>query len=527
MKKEQYSPYQIIEIEHWKAFLQSRSMELQDNFKTIINGVKNKSIIADNEIIKISKLEFWHEAHELDFTFELLGERENQIANTFGGKMLFSPNDYVQNPLEFNFIYPDDLNVYYEAYREQKLYEEKFNEFFIWFVKNWIACGGHKIGILATTEENSVRRIFNLNRINWFENIESYYPKENHIIPYPLNRELTSFEIKKRVEFKQFVSKFKTTWRYLENGNDFIEFGIYNYELYKREGNIKDFQILEFDKQKLDRIEVSNKIDKLINQGYFETQRPDKYPMVIPDMIELELYSGSEKPKIQENEIDELEKALNFKTPNSFRFFITKIYTEEILRQICDFPVNDENWRRIEMYLTPEEMIEKYNDSSCKQKNILPIANATEKEILGISLADSSIYIISDETQSKISNSFEDFIQICIGISEYFCPRKYHIEKGNIATIKSWIEKGWDMKDVKTNRSILNLSYNDAINTLLLENGADPNKSHIRYDIVSPNYLQILIDFGLDLEKKFEEDKWLKIKLKERGEFEEILKKYE
>ena len=104
MKKEQYSPYQIIELENWKAFLQSRSLELQDNFKTIINGVKNKSIIADSENVKIGKLEFWHEAHELDFTFELLDEREGPIANTFGSKMLFSPNDYVKNPLEFNFI---------------------------------------------------------------------------------------------------------------------------------------------------------------------------------------------------------------------------------------------------------------------------------------------------------------------------------------------------------------------------------------------------------------------------------------
>ena len=505
MKKEQYSPYQIIELEHWRGFLQSRTIELQNNFNEIINGIKNKSIVLDNEKLNIGKLEFWHQAWELDFTFELLDESESQIESTFGNKRLFSPNDYVKNPLNFDFIYPKDLNVYYEEYRQQKFDREIFWEFFIWFSKNWIKCGGHRISLLTTTEENSVRRIFNLNEINWFENVEYYYPKENQVIPFPLNRELTDFEIKKRVEFEYFP-KFKTIWRYLENNDEFREFGIYNNELYERGGNTKDFKTLEFDKQKFDRKEICNKINDLINEGFYEKQRPARFPTVIPNMIELELSSRSKGPRVQESHIVDLEKKLNVKLPSAFRFFVTSIYDEQVHRELCDFPISKDEWKKIGKYFLPEEIISEYGESSFNQESRLPIAITTEKEIISISLSDSSIYISTDENERKISDSFEDFINNSIGISEYFCPRTYHIEKGNIATIKSWIEKGWDMKDVKTNRSILNLSYSDEINTLLLENGADPNKSYIYYDIVSPKYLQTLIDYGLDLEKKFEED---------------------
>lgn len=528
MNKEQYSPYQTIELEHWKKFLHSRSAELQSNFSVIINGVRDKSLISGNSNSEICKIEFWHNAWELDFTLQLLDDQEMPIENTFGKKMLFTPNDYGTNPLTFDFIYPEELDVYYEPYRKEKLDREKFAEFFIWFSTNWIKCGGHHIGTLTTTEENSVRRIFNLNEINWWENVTYYYPKKNQVIPYPLKRNLTDLEIRKRVEF-DYIPQFKTVWRYLEKQDEFSEFGIYNEQLFYRRGNLREFQHLPFEKQKFDVREISAKINALINDGFFEKHRPADFPPVLKNNIELNVTSRSREPKVGNNEVDKLQSALNLSVPDTFRFFITSIYDESILHPISQFPLGVGNWKKIKQYFLPAQISEYHELISSALKDKIPFAQTTDDELLILSCADSSVHFFAKGTLTMINDSFAAFLDSCTDTGEYFCPRRHHIEKGNISTVREWIKKGWDMKDVRLlgGKTILQNSYNDEMSLMLLENGANPGELYIYGDTISRRYLDALINHGLDLKKKLEEDKWLKEQLKKRGEFDDILKKYE
>jgi len=106
MTKIEYSPYQLISLEHWKTYLQSRSEELRNNFSFIIKGVKDGIIFVNNVNVTIGKIEFWHQAWELEFTFELFDDQESSIETTFGKKVLFGSVDHKENPLVFDFLYP-------------------------------------------------------------------------------------------------------------------------------------------------------------------------------------------------------------------------------------------------------------------------------------------------------------------------------------------------------------------------------------------------------------------------------------
>jgi len=455
------------------------------------------------------------------------------VESTFGKKFLFKSIDYFELPLVFDFIYPEDIDVYYEDYREGMKSREKFSIFFIWLTKIWIECNGNHIGTLTTTEENSVRRIFNLNKIHWVENID--YPTWGEQQQFQITRELTSYEIKQRINFNYFP-KYKTVWRYLKKGTQFAEFGIYNYQLYHRSGFYNDFSSIPFEKYEEEdyfgniRKYVSTRIDELYNDDYFEELRPSMYPRIFSEMIELELQSNSKEEKIKPELIENLEYILNIEIPECYKYFITKIYDKDIGKQIVNFPVALNRWGRIDKYLKPDEIFQKIKD--IKYLNVekctsIPFAITTTNSIICLGIESESVFMLDGESKVMLNKSLENFLNSCITISEYFCPRKVHIEKGNISTIKKWINEGWDMNDVKTgNRSILNLSYNDELNIMLLKNGADPNKTVVYHDITTPKYLKALIEHGLDLEKKFEENKWLKPKLKERKGFEKILSKY-
>ena len=67
MKKEEYSPYQTKELENWEAYLYSNTEHLKNAFYKIIfnHDFENNAKAPKGE--EIGKIEFWHQAHELDY----------------------------------------------------------------------------------------------------------------------------------------------------------------------------------------------------------------------------------------------------------------------------------------------------------------------------------------------------------------------------------------------------------------------------------------------------------------------------
>ena len=220
MTKIQYSPYQIKELENWEEYLNSNTDQLKKSFYEIIFNYNFESNKKKSESEKIGKIEFWHNAHELDFWTGFLTYDEDPIEKLNKTKLLFSKYADFQQNLNFDFIYPKELDIYYEGYRDERLSDEKNKRFFSWFVKCWSECGGQDIGIRTTTEENSVRRIFNLIYMNWDSNIDDPYQQEGESYDSPLNRKLTELEIESRVSFI-LSSRFKMYWRYFEKENIF------------------------------------------------------------------------------------------------------------------------------------------------------------------------------------------------------------------------------------------------------------------------------------------------------------------
>lgn len=528
MNKDKFSPYQQLAIEHWKRYLDSCTDEFESNLREIIFCIKNGTILEKGCEKEICKIEFWHDAWEFDFSLVLLDDKEMHLEHKFKNKLLFTKYQQFKELLKFDFLYPETFDVYYEENREEILEKERFSCFFEWFSNSWMKCNGHKLNILATTEENSVRRIFNLNHFNWDENVEYLYPKQNQMVQPSVNRKLSDLEMRKRIEFDS-LPEFKTCWRFLVKKTEFVEYGVYNNLLYKRKGDIADFDLLGFESTKFDRVKVCNEIDKFLNVGYSEINRPYNGPKVEKDIIDLSISNDSEESKRSVEKLEQIETELKMFLPGSYKFFLSTVLNENRTTILNSFPVSHENWRKVELYNGIDEIIESLKRLSKNQSKMLPIARTTKSEQIFLEIDTGMIKLISNSNEYDLGNGFEEFLLKCTNVSECFCPKRYHIEKGNLTTVKSWIDAGWDMKDVMVlgGSSVLQISYNDEMNMLLLENGADPNEPYLYGDIISREYLEFLIEKGLDLKRKLKEQDWLKKELLNRKIFDDLIVNYE
>jgi len=114
----EYSPYQVLELTHWKKYLASRTPDLQVTLRRIIEGIKNKTLLKNKEA-KIAEIEFYHGVDELDFWLKIIDENHKLIEYEFGDEHIFkvySPK--IKYPyLDYKFVYPQDIDVYYEDER--------------------------------------------------------------------------------------------------------------------------------------------------------------------------------------------------------------------------------------------------------------------------------------------------------------------------------------------------------------------------------------------------------------------------
>ncbi len=521
----EYGPYQTIELAHWKKYLESKTDELQSIFRKIIAGIKDKSLLVD-KTADVYEVEFYHGVDELDFWLRITDKEGKPVEHEFGNEHFFKIySDYaVFPPLKYEFVYPTDLDIYYEDERWLRLVTDKHNEFFYWFVKNWIACEGHQIGVYTYTLENSIVRIYNLNKLQWEHSVNSD-PEE---FTYPLTRELTDYELRKRIGFQDRFN-IPTKWRYFEKANEFIEIGIFSYQYYFRKGAIENFNTIPFDKLELNPVKLANKIDSILNDGFFEKPRPNELPLVMESIKDWKYWSTLQTPIIPNSQVFDLVIYLDRQLPIAYKKFISTNYLQSHEKQKPDFPIAINEWRKIEKYYLPTEIIAQLKSAANQSQGKIPIAKTTTDEILMMDCQDSSIYIFVNSESHLIQDSLSEFIDSCIKISNYFCPVRLHVDKRNVTTLKDWFEKGGKLAELKTlgNRSILQDALGQTeLMELLLNNGADPNKVALYADRITRPTLDLMIEKGLDFQAKLDGQQWLRKNLNERSEFADLLEKY-
>ncbi len=541
METQELGPYQKAFLAHWEQWMEASTEALQTSFKAIIAEVNKKKAgtlkgllvrAVGNDKTIVRKIELWHGAWEFDFTVQYLDKHEDIIGEEDYENKLFPSYDSFPGKGIYNLHYPEDCDVYLEEHRESLLYREKFQRFFIWLASNWIACGGHRIGVCTTTEENSVRRIFNLNHLNWSDFVTE---KELHDSSYyncPIKRELTPFELESRVRMDALPA-FRTRFRYLEMDGSFVEFAIYNYKVHLREGGKEQFASLPFTEQEMKLTGMCQQIDGLLNKGYQEVPRPNGGPKLHPDLVEWQCDTyRSNKEKVAAEEFQQLESNIGYTLPSSYKWFMKWMNHQDYISGMDHVKVAFEDWRKIENLVKVEEMVDAlinlHKDHQLDTK-LFPFARCAEEQILLMNHETEEVFLMGAQGQTHLLYSnFQSFLNHTASIESYFCPRRVHLEKGNAEIVRRWIENGWDMKDVKPlgSRSILQISYSDEVNSQLVRNGADPNELYLYGDIISREYLELLIEHGLDFSKKLEESQGLRKMMAKRGLFDDLLEKY-
>lgn len=541
METQELGPYQKAFLAHWEQWMEASTEALQTSFKGIIAEVNKKKAgtlkgllvrAVGNDKTIVRKIELWHGAWEFDFTVQYFDKHEDIIGEEDYENKLFPSYDSFPGKGIYNLHYPEDCDVYLEEHRESLLYREKFQRFFIWLASNWIACGGHRIGVCTTTEENSVRRIFNLNHLNWSDFVTE---KELHDSSYyncPIKRELTPFELESRVRMDALPA-FRTRFRYLEKDGAFVEFAIYNYQVHMREGGKEEFVSLPFAEQETKLTGMCQQIDRLLNKGYQEVPRPDGGPKLHPDLVEWQCDTyRSNKEKVTVEEFQQLEANIGYALPNKYKWFMKWMNHQDYISGLDHVKVAFEDWRKIENLVKVEEMVDAlinlHKDHQLDTK-LFPFARCVEEQMLLMNHETEEVFLMDAQGQAHLLYSnFQSFLNHTASIESYFCPRRVHLEKGNAEIVRRWIENGWDMKDVKPlgSRSILQISYSDEVNSQLVRNGADPNELYLYGDIISREYLELLIEHGLDFSKKLEESQGLRKMMAKRGLFDDLLEKY-
>lgn len=521
----QYSPYQTIELEAFKQYLELRTTELQTTFRKIITGIKDKSLLKNKSRV-VYRVEFYHGVDELDFWLKIFDEQENLIEHEYGDEHFFKIyNKEITYPrVDFNFPYPKEMDVYYEDERWLRMVGQKHLEFFFWFTKNWMAVDGHQIGIPTTALENSIVRVYNFNKMQWGGNINW-----NPDATYPHNRKLTDYELKKRIGLIDLTSTIPTKWSYFEKENEFVEIGIFSYKYYVRKGHLENFDNIPFEKIQLDNKLFVNQVDEIINEGFIGKPRPSQQPLVHESIKDWKYWTSPQTPIILNSAVMDLEIYLDTQLPFAYKKFISTNLLQSYEKNKPDFPIAIEDWRKIEKYFTPAEIITRLKNNNQENIGKIPIAKTATGELLMMSTTDSSIFIYSNNEFKLIFDSLIDYMDSCIKISTYFCPVKLHIDKGNIVTMKNWFAKGNQLSALKTSgsRSIMQESLNrPEMMELLLNNGADPNKVYIYTDQIDRKTLDLMIEKGLDFQAKLDTDQWLRKNLIKQGGYDDLLAKY-
>jgi len=308
-----------------------------------------------------------------------------------------------------------------------------------------------------------------------------------------------------------------------------------------RKGSIKNFskvryKLNEIPSQDLNRRDreksIAKMADDLINQGYYEVQRPDCDIKLHPALIEWDYgpFVRDFKP-IEESSFKDFENQFTISIPSSYKWFISRMNNVKPMWELSHFRLKSRKWKEFQEIYPFQKVFEVYrifHTENNLPKEYLPFASDIES---GILLINTKSYHILHYAKTgdliDLGIPFKEFIGSCAGISEYFYPIQYHIEKGNATTLDNWFKKGGKLIDIKTlgKRSVLQDTMDIELLKILLKNGANPNDVHIYGDVISRDCLDLFIEYGLDLKAKMEEEPWVKKQLSKRNGFEDLIEK--
>lgn len=540
-EKYTYSQYQINELNLWRNYLQENEAILQEKFEKIINyfSKRNRDNLSKEEL-KIIELEFFHGSGQLDFVFSAKTADEDDIYPLFGHEHLVPEYNWYQ-PKQNNFEYPESLDIYFEDFRNNRAYSEKWHLTFDWLIKNWINLNGHHLGFVCGTWQNNAASTFSFNLLNWDDCIDLSQPELNKEFKYPFKRNLTAFELESRVRFtsyQPFIQKF----RYFENANEtFYEIGYYANIVGHRTGQKSDYTKKPFEIKESEYeyrtmrfnqyIEIAKKADELLSIGFEEKVKPEDTIKLKENLIEWEYgpFLGEFEP-ISETSLLKLESYLENSLPSDYEWFLLKMNNIKPVWEISNFRIKHQVWKKFESIFNIKEL-RVYHELLLNENKItkeqLPIAKDTDGGYVLIHLESKNVFYLKEDIL-KTHEAFDDFIQDCTSISEYFNPMRYHLEQDNINMLRKWISSGIDLTDESNfgGRKPIQISKNYDITEMLCQHGANPNDFHL-FSEMGPKYIKMLINYGLDLNSKLDQQEWFKKVIEENEiyiEIKELLK---
>lgn len=534
-EKYKYSQYQLNKLQLWKDYLSVNEALLTKRFSKIIERYsrENRSKLPKEEK-RVVELEFFHGSGDLNFSFNAKTVEEEEFNKIYEGYYIVPEYDWYQ-PQKNHFYYPEELDIFYEEFREHRSESEKWHLTFDWLVKNWIKLGGHRIGLICGTWQNNAASTFSFNLLNWDDCIELPQPKSNIDVKYPLNRDLNEFEIESRVRFTKyepFIQKF----RYFEKDQVFFEIAYYANLVGYRTGSKSEYSEIPFDvteseyeyrNMRFDQYKrIAIRVDELINSGFVEKEKPNAVIDLKENLIEWDFgpfVNGFES--ITKSAIHSLEEYLGHKIPTQYLWFLKHMNNVKSIWEISNFRIKYRTWKKFESFFSLKELKNEH-DNFYSNKNIekefLPIAKDTENGFVLVHLKTAEVFY-SNASLSKTHNNFKKFIRDCAQVSEYFYPMRYHLEKDNIKIVRKWISEGIDIADESLygGRKPIQISRNFEISKLLCQHDADPNDFHL-FKEMGLEYIKMLIHYGLDLKVKLETQEWFKNVILENEEYSEL-----
>ena len=540
LEKDLYSAYQIADIESFQKCLNSETENLRVQLRKIIDRYQFENLpnLPDNEK-DIANLVFQHGAGDYHFRFEAFTKNYEDALSDSKIEYHFPNIGVGISPKDF--AYPEEWDVYLEPEKDERAHSRQVQLFFTWFAKNWLESGGHKIGTVTYTLENSYGTILNLNRITWDDSYASNY-EEGGRVEYPFTRDLTEYEIAERIGFPG-GGKYYTIWRYFEKGETFLETGNYGGLVYIRQGNKVDFATQNFElfDDYIKKIEKQkSKLsfhENLINTGFYEKERPSVFPKIHRDLIEWTGIIASKEDfiPVSETDFEQFEESNQVKLVSSYKWFISRVNNGKIHRSASHFRIAKGEWKKF-IKIFNFHKIDSYKKAFHAKHEVaidlIPIASSEEKGVVLLHPKRDCVFYFSPEKGLiETPYDFENFIGNCTDVSSYFDPLRYHLERRNLTVIKQLFSNGVQLSDFKLlgKRSILQDIQNDIeLTKFLLEQGADPNDIYIYADLVSKEYIESLVAYGMDFKGKLEDEnqQHLQKQFARREGFEEFIQQY-
>jgi hypothetical protein len=436
-----------------------------DNMAFRLNAIKNDFSDYDTEVYEI----FENHTDELD----LQGGYVNAI-------------DGNQYPLDEPFL------DFYENNRCEMLGKMLHHLVTSWFANLWQEAGGLECGTFAVTIQNNSIDIFNLMNLRWDD--ESPFPEDpdEEIHPY-FSRHLSKFEIEQRVNIRMAMIS-TNYFRYFENENEYLEFGLYKNILGIRsgqKGKEKKFDLSTF----ATRIEAESKLieycDNAILSNFHELP-PTSENRLFEDAIDMgNLEITRNLPSIEKSEFVKFESLINASLPSDYKSFLILNNGGYVTSNDQNFPISKKVWRRIKTFFgidsgNKELSLIKYFDllKNKLKGDFLAIANDRNDDFICLGIVEFNLgkiflYEKDNGSFSEISPTFQDFLNGFFDDQFVDDEITKKAKQNDLNYFGELIKKGWAVNTpIKDETTVLFHALSNRhikLIDLLLKNGATLN----------------------------------------------------